>query len=193
MRRMPRCMLQHIVDAAGCPARLVQAVLAERGLQFVTWIDHRKKGRRDERIIEMRSGGSTLQAIADETGCSHTTVYMVLAKHGHPLSRDIRNRRNKNIQPNSNHNRYRDQKIIALRKKGKTFREIARSVGCSLTTAYEVARKQGLSTTLHRISEDEARQILALRKSGLSLREIGAALGIHWATVNTFLVRNGQM
>ena len=87
-----------------------------------------KKADRDRRIAELTEQGMSCKDIADEVGCSVSTVQRKTAKDK-PSKAD------------------RDHRIIKLKAEGLSVRDIASTVGCSKNTVTAVLAKQAETTT----------------------------------------------
>ena len=113
--------------------------------------------------------------IAKALSTSPTKVHGVLARSGLFVVR----RKPGNSQ--------RDKKIIAMRRRGLTLKEIAEAVGVSSTTVHYVLSVLGYFPVTPGISERTIKKIFALRERGASLRQIGAAVDLNFGTVGRVL------
>jgi Mor family transcriptional regulator len=123
-RSVPR-----IAAAVACGTATVYRVLA-RDPDLSS--SARKQGR-DRSIVAMCKRGCGVQKIVAALGSSQATVYRV-------LRRNPQLRAGRATYPTST-KRKRDRRIIAMRNRGYTFREIAQRVQCSSATTQNVMNR----------------------------------------------------
>jgi transposase len=156
-------------------------------------------------IIALRKEGLTFAEIAERVGVKKHTAYIWFRQYATDddkaaaaLVAPKRGRR-RTVSPE------RVGQIIALRKEGLTFAEIAERVGVTLQTAHSyfrqyatdddkaaaalVAPKRGRPGPEN---PERTAQIVALRKKGLTLQEIGTQFGITREAVRKQCLRYGD-
>jgi transcriptional regulator len=89
----------------------------------------------------------------------------------------------------------RDDRIIALYRKGYLIREIARRAHCATITIQRVVYSHGLTrprTQTRKVDKRRDRSIISMRRRGYTLQEIGRAIGCSASVVHRVVIESGQ-
>lgn len=93
--------------------------------------------------------------------------------------------------------KYMGEKIIDLIKQGKTFNEIKKELGCSLSTISYHCKKEGIvsKNTTKKTDDQTIQKINELYESGLTCIQVSKKLGISKATVLKYIkfIRNEKL
>jgi transposase-like protein len=79
-------------------------------------------------------------------------------------------------------------RIVELRRSGKSYSEIARELGVSESFVHAVLRVRGLSSSsFRRISDEVLRRAVEMYRAGVSMSEIARVLGVSSAAISMYL------
>jgi transcriptional regulator with XRE-family HTH domain len=79
-------------------------------------------------------------------------------------------------------------KIVELRRSGKSYSEIAHVLGVSVSFVHAVLRVRGLSSSsFRRISDEDLRRAVEMYRAGVSMSEIARMLGVSVAAISGYL------
>lgn len=79
-------------------------------------------------------------------------------------------------------------KIVELRRSGKSYSEIARELGVSESFVHAVLRVRGLSSSpFRKISDEDLRRAVEMRRAGASVTQIARVLGVSVAAISEYL------
>jgi transposase-like protein len=79
-------------------------------------------------------------------------------------------------------------RIVELRRSGKSYSEIARELGVSESFVHAVLRVRGLSSSsFRRISDEVLRRAVEMYRAGVSMSEIARVLGVSDAAISMYL------
>ena len=79
-------------------------------------------------------------------------------------------------------------RIVELRRSGKSYSEIARELGVSESFVHAVLRVRGLSSSsFRRISDEDLRRAVEMYRAGVSMSEIARVLGVSATVISGYL------
>ena len=82
------------------------------------------------------------------------------------------------------------EKMVGLRKRGFTYKKIARELGVALQTVAKHMRDEGLGGR-EKVTEEVLKEMRALRDAGVPKREIAEKLNLSYGTVFKHLREEG--
>lgn len=127
-------------------------------------------------MADLYESGMTVQEVATELECSHTTVKQALDEHGIEVRRKT-------------FSEEEQRRIVKLYESGLTQQEVAEKIGCSLETVRQVRRKHGVKVRQRFFSAEERRRMADLHRGGLSHAKIADKFGCRPSVVTKVLAR----
>lgn len=143
-------------------------------------------GKRDDRIVRLYGQGLSCAAVGERVGMTWSGVTRVLIRRGVPrrTSEDLRKPLKK-----------RDDRIVALYRKGLTCEAISGRVGFHLESVRQALIRRGVARRRRKDDWPELKarndRIVRLYRDGLSLHQVAPKVGMTWSGVLQVLVRRG--
>ncbi|MDR0520229.1 MAG: hypothetical protein LBH00_00070 [Planctomycetaceae bacterium] len=155
---------------------------------------------RNKDIAELRRSGLTLEEIGRRYGITRERVRTIILRFNAISDNPVDSDQVRLLNPRITRISSRREKVVALRRQGMVYKDIAQTMGLTLTTVMADIRKHNITSqeplpsfayARRKLTDPVVEKIIEEWKKGTKIQEIAAMAGVTYGSIHRVLKKRG--